>query len=170
MVVAVRRAERRQGQLEQLARGHMLAEVLEHTGEVIAVARLRGSDIVQYICLDEDSLQWLVSAPGPSVVRSIAERVSELPRVVDEYVSDAIVELEPSRSLALTEGDRAWLIAHAAAMSLSEIEKASLRLVALRSSENLSQAAERLGMAAVSLARWAGRRKLPTHSSTATAA
>lgn len=41
------------------------------------------------------------------------------------------------------------------AMSLSEIEKAALRLVALRSSANMSNAAGRLGMAPVSLARWA---------------
>jgi hypothetical protein len=134
------------------------------------VARLRGSDNVQYICLDEDSLHWLVR-PGPIVVPSIAERVSELPRVVDEYVLEAVVELEPSpRSLVLTERDRDWLIAHAATMAVAEIEKASLRLVALRSSATLSQAAARLGMAAVSLARWAGRRGLPTHSYLSTAA
>jgi hypothetical protein len=134
------------------------------------VARLRGSDNVQYICLDEDSLQWLVR-PGPIVVPSIAERVSELPRVVDEYVLEAVVEIEPSpRSLVLTERDRDWLIAHAATMALAEIEKTSLRLVALRSSSTLSQAAVRLGMAAVSLARWAGRRGLLTHSYLSTAA
>jgi hypothetical protein len=86
-------------------------------------------------------------------------------------VFDAIVELAPPpQSLALTEHDRQWLIEHTAAMSLSEIEKASLRLVALRSSVNMSNAAGRLGMAPVSLARWAARRRLPTYSYAATAA
>jgi hypothetical protein len=134
------------------------------------VGWLRGSDNVQYICLDEDSLQWLVR-PGPIVVPPIAARGSELPRIVDEYMFDAVIELkEPPRSLVLTEHDRAWLIDHAATMSLVEIEKTCLRLVALRSSESLSQAAVRLGMAAVSLARWAERRNLPTFAHAATAA
>jgi hypothetical protein len=48
-----------------------------------------------------------------------------------------------------------------AASSLPEIEKATLRLVALRHSRNLSQAAARLGMAPVSLSRWIGRREMP---------
>lgn len=46
-------------------------------------------------------------------------------------------------------------------MTLAEIEKATLRLVAIEMSSNLSRAAERLGMAPVSLTRWVGRRKLP---------
>ena len=134
------------------------------------VTRLRGCDNVQYICLDENSMQWLVR-PGPIEIPSLAERANELPRVVDEYVFDAVVELAPTRrSLVLAERDRQWLIEHAAGMSLSEIEKAALRLVALRSAPNLSHAATRLGMAAVSLSRWAFRRKLPTYSDAASAA
>jgi hypothetical protein len=46
---------------------------------------------------------------------------------------------------------------------LPDIEKATLRLVAIRESRNLSSAAARLGMAPVSLSRWIGRRKLPMH-------
>ena len=133
-------------------------------------SRLRDSNNVQYICLDEDSLQWLVR-PGPIEVPSLTERSSELPRIVDEYVFDALVELVPgSRTVVLTERDRQWLIEQAASMSLSDIEKATLRLVALRSSANMSQAAARLGMAAVSLYRWMGRRKLPTPMDAARAA
>jgi hypothetical protein len=47
---------------------------------------------------------------------------------------------------------------HAAA-SLAEVEKATLRLVTLRTSRNMRHAAARLGMAPVSLFRWLGRRK-----------
>jgi len=134
------------------------------------VAKLRDSCKVQYICLEEDSLRWLVR-PGPIEVPPLTGRASELPRIVDEYVLDAIVELAPPpRSLVLAERDRQWLIEHAAAMSLSEIEKATLRLVALRSSVNMSHAAGRLGMAPVSLARWAERRRLSTYSYAARAA
>jgi hypothetical protein len=52
---------------------------------------------------------------------------------------------------------------HAAA-SLTEIEAATLRLITLRTSRNLSDAAARLGMSPVSLSRWLGRRKLPPAS------
>jgi len=60
----------------------------------------------------------------------------------------------------LTEEDRTWILDHEAS-SLSDIEKATLRLVALRTSANMSTAAARLGMAPVSLSRWIGRRKIP---------
>jgi len=58
------------------------------------------------------------------------------------------------------EADRSWIRKHAGT-SLPEIEKAALRLVALRVAPNLSNAATRLGMAPVSLSRWIGRRQLP---------
>jgi hypothetical protein len=45
---------------------------------------------------------------------------------------------------------------------LRRIEKATLRLVALRVSANTSIAAARLGMAPVSLFRWMERRAMPT--------
>ena len=134
------------------------------------VAWLRDSDDVQYICLAEDSLPWLVR-PGPIEIPPLAGRTSELPRIVDEYVSDAIVELSPGLGgLVLGQRDRAWLVERAATMSLSEIEKAALRLVALRSSPNVSQAASRLGMAAVSLSRWVGRRELAANRDVVSAA
>ena len=90
---------------------------------------------------------------------------------VDEYLFDAVVELVPDRqALDLTESDRQWLVDSLAMTSLSEIEKATLRLVALRSSATLSQAAARLGMAPVSLVRWAARRGLPCLADAARAA
>jgi hypothetical protein len=64
---------------------------------------------VQYICLDGDSLQWLVR-PGPIEIPPLAERQGDLPRIVDEYVLDATVALSPAlRSLVFPEGDREWL-------------------------------------------------------------
>jgi hypothetical protein len=47
---------------------------------------------------------------------------------------------------SFTAGDHAWVRDHAAA-SLADIEKATLRLVAIRMSRNLSGAAARLGSA-----------------------
>jgi hypothetical protein len=45
---------------------------------------------------------------------------------------------------------------------LPEIEKATLRLMALRGTRNVSGASERLSMAPVSLMRWLERRSLPS--------
>jgi len=123
--------------------------------------RLGTADAVQYIvCVDgnEDAHPLLV-VPAPIRVPSLTGRASELPRIVDEYVLDAMVGLG-ARGDCLTEEDRAWLLKRAVS-SLSEIEKATRRLVALRTSSTISQAAARLGMAPVSLSRWIERRRLP---------
>jgi hypothetical protein len=100
-----------------------------------------------------------LTLPVPIRVPSLRTRTSELPRIVDEYALDATAELSvPSTSF--TKADRQWILERAPS-TLPEIERATLRLVALRMSTNLSQAATRLGMAPVSLSRWIGRRKLP---------
>ena len=95
---------------------------------------------------------------GPIVISPPAGRRNELRRVVEEYGRDALSELGAPRE-AWKPADREWTVEHAAS-SMSEIEKAALRLVALRTCGNISRAAARLGMARVSLARWIARRKL----------
>jgi hypothetical protein len=95
----------------------------------------------------------------PIDIPPLAHRAAELPRIVDEYARDAIAELGTTRA-AFTQHDHAWVMEHAAG-SLGEIEKATLRLTAIRMSGSVGRAAARLGMAHVSLARWIGRRKLP---------
>ncbi len=95
----------------------------------------------------------------PIVIPSLSDRRSEIDRIIDEYAEDAITELAAPRASFLA-ADHAWVRGHASS-SLAEIEKATLRLVALRASRNLSHAAARLGMAPVSLSRWIGRRELP---------
>jgi hypothetical protein len=94
--------------------------------------------------------------PAPLVVPPLARRSAELDRIIAEYADDAIVEMAAPAS-CFTADDHAWVRDHAAA-SLAEIEAATLRLVAIRTSRNPSHAAERLGMALVSLTRWLDRR------------
>ena len=66
-------------------------------------------------------MEWLVR-PGPIEIPPVAARVHELPRIVDEYVFDAVVELvPPGGDLILGDRDRQWLIDHAAGMSPPEI-------------------------------------------------
>jgi hypothetical protein len=125
------------------------------------IDQLRSSDSVQYICVQDHALQWLVR-PGPIMVPRLADRAHELPRIVDECVFEAVLELAPPPgTLALNERDREWLIEQASNMSLGDVEKAAIRLVALRSSSNVSRAAARLRMAPVSLGRWAARHRPP---------
>jgi pSer/pThr/pTyr-binding forkhead associated (FHA) protein len=95
----------------------------------------------------------------PIVIPPLSDRRSEIDRIIHEYAEDAITELAAPRS-SVSPVDHAWVREHASS-SLAEIEKATLRLVALRASRNLSHAAARLGMAAVSLSRWIGRRAPP---------
>jgi hypothetical protein len=85
----------------------------------------------------------------------------ELPRIVEEYAAEAIAALRPLRPWdSFTVADLRWVV-ECAATSLPEIEKATLRVVALKISASLSDAARLLGMAPVSLARWLGRRSQP---------
>ena len=53
-------------------------------------------------------------------------------------------KLRTLRPASFTNADLAWILEHAAT-SLAEIEKALLRMAALRLSRNMSGAAERLG-------------------------
>jgi hypothetical protein len=91
----------------------------------------------------------------------LSTRSDEIDRIITEYAQDAIMELRAQRT-GFLPADRDWVRRHSAS-SLPDIEKATLRLVAIRESRNLTDAAARLGMASVSLSRWIGRRKLPMH-------
>jgi hypothetical protein len=98
----------------------------------------------------------LVSAPIE--IPPLSTRADELERVIDEYASEAgeLLGIEQTFS----EVDRDWVLRNSAA-SLPDIEKGTLRLVALRDSGNVARAATKLGMAHASLGEWIGRRRLP---------
>jgi FHA domain len=92
-------------------------------------------------------------------IPSLATREDEIDRIIDEYVADAAVSLRVPH-VPFQAVDRAWVRQHAAT-SIPDIERATRRLVALRASRTLTDAAGRLGMANVSLSRWMGRRPPP---------
>jgi len=127
---------------------------------VIAALRDPDSRVQLVVCAQasEDCEPYLAV---PITVPPLTSRQDELDRIITEYADDAIAELGTSRTGFLPP-DREWVRTHSAS-SLPDIEKATLRLVAIRESRNLSSAAARLGMAPVSLSRWIGRRKLPMH-------
>lgn len=131
--------------------GRAPADLLE-TVPLIRVA----DDVMVIVCVVRE---LFLLRPAPIVVSPLASRADELDRIIAEYADDAIAELAAPRN-GFTADDHAWVRDKAAA-SLAEIEAATLRLVALYTSRNLSHAAARLGMAPVSLSRWLGRRELP---------
>jgi ActR/RegA family two-component response regulator len=126
--------------------------------QVVAALRDPDAGVQLIVCAgrSDDCRSYLASPIG---VPSLVGREAEIHRIIDEYAEDAVVELGAPR-VGFLPADHAWVRQHAAS-SLSEIEKATLRLVALRHSRNVSHAAARLGMAPVSLSRWIGRREMP---------
>ncbi len=90
---------------------------------------------------------------------SMAERArrGELHRVVDEYGADAIAAFKAPGTF--TPRDRAWVLAHSAA-TLDDVEKGTLRRIALRATGTINGAATLLGMSHVSLAAWFKRRRV----------
>lgn len=95
----------------------------------------------------------------PVVVPALATREPELRHIIKDYAADAVAELGGDVGLHIRREDVDWILRNEAS-SLAKIETATLRLVALRMFPNLNQAAERLGMARMSLAAWIGRRNL----------
>lgn len=95
----------------------------------------------------------------PIAIPPLASRADEIDRIITEFADDAIAELDAQRG-PLTDAERAWVRDYSA-RSIPDIEKATLRLIALREARTLTSAAERLGMAPVSLSRWIGRRSQP---------
>jgi hypothetical protein len=87
---------------------------------------------------------------------SLRERADDVDRIISEYAQDATTELGIVRE-SFTDEDRAWVRTYSAS-SLPDIERGTRRLVAVRASRNVSIAAQRLGMAPVSLSRWIERR------------
>jgi len=125
---------------------------------VIAALRAQSSQVRLVICAQtaercDEHLTFPIAIPP------LSTRPSEIDQIITEYAEDAITELGMPRT-GFLPADRDWVRLHSASF-LPDIEKAALRLVAIRESRNLSAAAARLGMAPVSLSRWIGRRKLP---------
>ena len=127
-------------------------------GTVVTALRAPGPQVRLIICAQATAEyeKYLAVTIPPLITRS-----DEIDRIITEYAQDAITELRAPRT-GFLPADRNWVRMHSAS-SLPDIEKATLRLVAIREARNLSDAAARLGMAPVSLSRWIGRRKLPVH-------
>jgi hypothetical protein len=110
------------------------------------------------ICANKTSRRLATIAPS-IVVPALAHRTDiDIHRIVFEYAIDGIRELGAALS-SFTEADRAWVARHAAS-SFSEIEIATLRLIARNDAGNVNRAAARLGVSHVALGKWFRRRGL----------
>jgi hypothetical protein len=95
------------------------------------------------------------------LVPPLARRTADdLRRIVAEYASEAIEELEATPR-SFTEADGDWVVRRAAG-SFAEIEVATSRIVARNDSGNPHRAAARLGLSHVGLGKWLKRRGLKT--------
>ena len=124
--------------------------------DVLRVLRSPSLQVQLVVCADPQT-DCAMYGGTPIEIPPLAAREAELDAIIQQYAAVAITELRPS-SAVFPSVDCAWVRQHGRA-SLSEVEKATLRLVALRAARNLSQAAALLGMAPVSLSRWIGRRQ-----------
>jgi hypothetical protein len=107
-----------------------------------------------FVCLHgDDRVRDLISRPLE--ILPLAARASESHRLLQESLDEAATALGTGR-LRLPRYARQGVLERVA--SFAELEKTALRVVALASARNPSQAAVRLGMAPVSLKRWLHRR------------
>jgi hypothetical protein len=126
--------------------------------KVIAALRDPDSQVQLMVCdATHHDAEALLAVP--ITIPPLSGRGEELTHIVHEYLIDAAISLQlPVR---VYPEDREWVLLHSTG-SLHEIEKGTRRLTALRAAGTLLGAAAMLGMAAVSLRRWIGRRAVPS--------
>lgn len=126
--------------------------------------RFSGAQVQLVVCSADDRELHLRSAEHIAIPHLRSRDARQISFLINEYFSDAerILAVRTRASAA----ERAWILEHSAA-SIPEISKGTLRLTALRISESLAEAAERLDMKGVSLRRWLGRRARPPRFMTA---
>jgi hypothetical protein len=124
--------------------------------DVLSAFREPESGVQLVVCSKDSAMS---SAAGIEIP-ALAARCSEVPHIVSEYVDD-MIDILHAPDNCLRPWDIQWIMQHAAFMrdaTIADIEKAALRIVALRVTGNLTRAAKVLGMAPVSLERWLRRR------------
>lgn len=133
--------------------------------EVVSAVRGPASRVLLVICAHALPRGNDIASQIATVFRSIllpplADRASELNRIIEEYANDAIATFGGW----LAPADREWIADHAAE-SLSQIDMATRRIVALHAcGESVTLAAKLLSMSHGSLSDWLARRTLPGRS------
>jgi hypothetical protein len=131
--------------------------------DVLGLLREPDCDMQLMVCAGAEVSVRDAFAVGaaPIKIPTLQTRRTELCRIVCEYLADAIDALH-APAACVNAGTVQWIIARSslsADLTIPDIEKATLRLVALRMTGDLTSAASVLGMARVSLERWLTRRQ-----------
>jgi hypothetical protein len=102
------------------------------------ITALRGPNSrVQLVVCAQTPEDYEPNLAVPITVPPLASRPDEIDRIITEYAEDAITELGTPRTGFLS-ADREWVRTHSAS-TLPDIEKATLRLVAIRESRKPQQ-------------------------------
>ena len=161
---ARRRTDRESGAAAvQAARGGSLCVIRDELprdfSSVVPMVRDPAAGVQLIVCGNVSHARHpFLVLPVPIQVPPLAARASDLPRIVEEFAHDAIATLGAFQR-DFTDADRGWVVEHAAT-EWAEIERATMRIVALRNSSTITEAAERLGMVPVTLRKWIHNRKL----------
>jgi hypothetical protein len=134
-------------------------------GDVLTELREPENGTLLMICSRRSSLPNAAQIDIPS----LETRRQDLVRIVNEYIEDATHALHALDD-CLGSQDIEWILERAAIraeLTISGIEKAALRAVALQIAGDLTKAAKLLGMARVSLERWIRRRNIDSTESSA---
>jgi len=124
--------------------------------EVVGAIREPDSRVQLVVC-SRTLLHGEPVIASPIILAPLARRASELDRIIDAYAADAIAEIGG----AFRPADRAWVRTNEAG-TLSQIEVATRRLIALRSASGaVARAAQQLGLSHGTLSEWLARRTLP---------
>jgi hypothetical protein len=115
-----------------------------------------GCDVQLFLCMQYGRRKTFFAGAQPIEIPSLQGRDRDLTRIIQEFAQDAITSLGVPQTAFLDE-DRRWVLDNAD-YTIPEIQKATLRVVALRASRNLHQASLLLGIKAISLSHWLERR------------
>jgi hypothetical protein len=115
-----------------------------------------GCHVQLFLCMQYGRRKTFFAGAQPIEIPSLQGRDQDLARIIQEFAQDAITSLGVPHTAFLDE-DSCWVLENAED-SIPEIQKATLRVVAVRASRNVSQAAALLGIKAISLSHWLDRR------------
>ncbi len=111
----------------------------------------------QLMVLAKDKRRAEAYTPAPVEIPPLASRRDELDRLLAEYEAEAMQRLGVNAP-PLTPAQRAW-VRQSSGETLPDIQKATLRLIAIRQAGTIAGGAALLGMSHVALGQWLERRR-----------
>lgn len=112
----------------------------------------------QLVVCSEREVDAEVFNAAPIMVPPLASRKGEIDRVIEEYARDAAGPLELGPHW-LSTPERTWIRNNM--HSLAMIQKATIRLAAIRQAGSMTRGAKRLGISHVGMLKWLRTHKFP---------